>query len=277
MVFQDHRLFPHLRVLDNVAFGLRARGADRGSARAAAADWLERLGLADLLRRRPSELSGGQAQRVALARALAGSPDALLLDEPMAALDVATRAQVQAELRRHLRDYSGATLLVTHDPIEALLLAGRIVVLEGGRVVQQGTPAEVTTRPATDYVARLVGVNLYAGVVEAGRTGRSSGSTTAAARRHHRRPGRAARAGRRSALRAVRHTSTPHGSARATSGRPRSTELAPLADRIRLTVRGDRAALVDVTPAAVAELDLAPGRTVWLSAKATDLSAYPQP
>src|SRR5206468_9361764 len=119
----------HLRVLDNVAFGLRARGADSRAARAGAHTWLERLGVGELARRHPRKLSGGQAQRVALARALACEPHALLLDEPLAALDVQTRAEVQGELREHLRDFAGPTLLVTHDPIEALLLATRIVVL----------------------------------------------------------------------------------------------------------------------------------------------------
>ena len=172
VVFQDHRLFPHLRVLDNVAFGPRSQGVPRAEARASAARWLSRLGIADLARRRPARLSGGQAQRVALARALACEPAALLLDEPLAALDVQTRAEVQGELREHLDGFAGPTLLVTHDPIEALLLATRIVVLEQGRVAQQGTPAEITSRPATPYVARLVGMNLYAGHAAGGRGAR---------------------------------------------------------------------------------------------------------
>ena len=163
VVFQDHRLFPHLRVLDNVAFGLRARGVAPPAARAAAGDWLARLGLAELRRRHPRQLSGGQAQRVALARALACEPQALLLDEPLAALDVQTRAEVQGELRDHLREFGRPTILVTHDPIEALLLATRIVVLENGRVVQTGSSADITSRPLTPYVARVVGMNLYRG------------------------------------------------------------------------------------------------------------------
>ncbi|HKC27504.1 MAG TPA: ATP-binding cassette domain-containing protein, partial [Jatrophihabitans sp.] len=163
VVFQDHRLFPHLRVIDNVAFGARARGIRRQDARGQARRWLERLGIADLARRHPRQLSGGQAQRVALARALASEPRALLLDEPLAALDVQTRAAVQGELREHLGAFEGPAVLVTHDPIEALLLAQRIVVLEHGRVVQAGTPAEITATPRTPYVARLVGMNLFVG------------------------------------------------------------------------------------------------------------------
>ena len=168
VVFQDHRLFPHLRVLDNVAFGPRSRGVRAGAGPGRGA------GVARPARaRRPgpratrAQLSGGQAQRVALARALACEPAALLLDEPLAALDVQTRAEVQGELREHLGAFAGPTLLVTHDPIEALLLAQRIVVLERGRVVQAGSPAEITTRPLTPYVARLVGMNLYPGTATA--------------------------------------------------------------------------------------------------------------
>ena len=108
-------------------------------------------------------ISGGQAQRVALARALATEPGLLLLDEPLAALDARTRLQVRGELRRHLAGYGGAALVVTHDPIDAAVLADRLVVIEHGRVVQQGRPAEVARRPRTDYVARLVGLNLLAG------------------------------------------------------------------------------------------------------------------
>src|SRR4051794_16365182 len=140
-VFQDYLLFPHLTALENVAFGLRARGVHRREARAAAARWLERLGVGEYAGARPRALSGGQAQRVALARALATEPRLLLLDEPLAALDAATRVEVRAELRRHLATFGGARLLVTHDPVEAMVLADRLVVLEDGRIVQSGRPA----------------------------------------------------------------------------------------------------------------------------------------
>ena len=162
-VFQDYRLFPHLSVTENVAFGPRARGLGKAAGRAAARTWLARLGIADLAGRKPGQLSGGQAQRVALARALAGRPELLLLDEPMSALDARTRLEVQAELRQHLADFPGPCLLVTHDPLEALVLADRLLVLEGGQVVQDGPPERVARQPATEYVARLVGLNLYAG------------------------------------------------------------------------------------------------------------------
>src|SRR5690606_29352430 len=163
VVFQDYLLFGHLSALDNIAFGLRARGERRAAARARAADWLTRVGLPEVAERRPGALSGGQAQRVALARALATEPQLLLLDEPLAALDAATRLQVRADLGLHLRDYPGHTVLVTHDPLDAMILADRLIIIEDGAIVQQGAPAEVAARPRSDYVAHLMGLNLYRG------------------------------------------------------------------------------------------------------------------
>jgi molybdate transport system ATP-binding protein len=270
VVFQDHRLFPHLRVVDNVAFGLRSKGIPRATARARAQDRLDRLGLADHAEKRPRELSGGQAQRVALARALAGSPRALLLDEPLAALDVQTRAAVQGELRDHLDGFGGPTLLVTHDPIEALLLADRIVVLEGGRVAQAGTPAEITSRPTTEYVARLVGMNLYSGTAVGTTVALDGGGMLSIAEQHY---GPVLVAARPSTL--TVHTEQPHGSSARNVWAGTVASLAPLGDRIRLSVTGPPDAFVDVTAVAVAELRLAPGRPVWLSAKATELVSYP--
>ena len=272
VVFQDHRLFPHLRVVDNVAFGLRARGADTRSARAFARTWLDRLGLGELASRHPRQLSGGQAQRVALARALACEPDALLLDEPLAALDVQTRAEVQGELRQHLGAFAGPVLLVTHDPIEALLLAHRIVVLERGRVVQAGAPAEITSRPLTPYVARLVGMNLYLGTADGDTVRVDGGGSVVAADAP---AGRVLAALRPSAI--TVHTEAPHGSSARNVWAATITSLAPLGDRIRVGTSGALPTTVDVTAAAVAELELTPGRQVWLSAKATDVTAYPAP
>ena len=152
-VFQNYRLFPHLSVLDNVAFSPRARGLGRVQARAVAAGrgwggWAWPTSPAA----GPRDLSGGQAQRVALGRALAGDPALLLLDEPLSALDARTRLDVQTELKRHLADFAGPCLLVTHDPLEALVLADRLLVLEHGRVVQEGTPAR--GRPAPGHRVR---------------------------------------------------------------------------------------------------------------------------
>ncbi|GAB2941396.1 ABC transporter ATP-binding protein [Micromonospora polyrhachis] len=163
VVFQDYLLFPHLSALDNVAFGPRCRGVRKRDARDEAARWLARVGLTEYAHRRPRQLSGGQAQRVALARALAVRPALLLLDEPLAALDARTRLDTRAQLRQHLTAHQGATLLVTHDPLDALVLADRLLVVEDGRLVQQGDPAEVAARPRTEYVASLVGLNLYRG------------------------------------------------------------------------------------------------------------------
>ncbi|HEV7203534.1 MAG TPA: ABC transporter ATP-binding protein [Jatrophihabitans sp.] len=270
VVFQDHRLFPHLRVLDNVAFGPRSRGVPRAAARAGARTWLDRLGVGEFAGRRPRELSGGQAQRVALARALACDPAALLLDEPLAALDVQTRAEVQGELREHLRAYGGPTLLITHDPVEALLLATRIVVLEHGEVVQHGTPAEISSRPATRYVAQLVGMNLYRGTALAGVVDLDGGGRLAVSDVPD---GRVLVAVRPSAF--TVHGEEPHSISARIVWRGVLRVLAPLGDRIRLTVEADQSVLVDVTASAVAELGLAPGATIWLTAKATDVAAYP--
>jgi len=160
-VFQDHRLFPHLTALENVAFGPRSRGVPARAARDLALVELRRVGLVDLAGRRPSELSGGQSQRVAAARALAADPRLLLLDEPLAALDAEQRPAVRTALADVLQEVRVATLLVTHDPVDAVALADRVVVLEGGLVVQGGTPTEVLTDPHTSYVASLTGATVW--------------------------------------------------------------------------------------------------------------------
>lgn len=166
VVHQDHLLFAHLNALDNVAFGPRCSGASLGEARVLARAWLERLGVGEQSSLRPAALSGGQAQRVALARALASSPAVLLLDEPLAALDATTRSDVRRDLRAHLNGFAGPTVLVTHDPVDALTLADRVVVIEDGLVTQSGTLAEVSSRPRSRYLADLVGVNLLDGVAD---------------------------------------------------------------------------------------------------------------
>ncbi|HET8929259.1 MAG TPA: ABC transporter ATP-binding protein [Acidimicrobiales bacterium] len=152
-VFQDGVLFPHLSVGDNVAFGLRCRGVESARAAVVARDWLGRVGLADRFDARPGELSGGQAQRVALARALAYAPDVLLLDEPLSALDARVRGEMRAVLADHLASHAGVRLLVTHDPTDARALGDRILVLEDGRVTQQGTPDALEP---TGYLTRLL-------------------------------------------------------------------------------------------------------------------------
>lgn len=165
---QDGALFPHLTALANTAYGPRVRGVPRRRARREAREWLERLGVGHLAHRRPGELSGGQAQRVALARALAARPRLLLLDEPLAALDQTARARVRHALRRHLAGFPGVCLIVTHDPVEAVSLADRVLVLEEGRPVQYAEPAEVAQHPRSPWVARMLGRNAWPGTVRGG-------------------------------------------------------------------------------------------------------------
>jgi molybdate transport system ATP-binding protein len=153
LVFQDYALFPHMSVEQNVAYGGRVR----------LRELLDTLALAPLAKAKPRELSGGERQRVALARALARGPSVLLLDEPLAALDAHTRASVRAELREHLRRFALPTLLVTHDYADAAALADRIGVLVDGRIVQEGTAAELIAEPASPFVAEFTGTNFVSG------------------------------------------------------------------------------------------------------------------
>jgi molybdate transport system ATP-binding protein len=270
-VFQNYRLFPHLSVAENVAFSPRARGLGRQAARSAASHWLDRLGLTDLADRKPGQLSGGQAQRVALARALAGQPALLLLDEPLSALDAGTRLDVQAELKRHLAEFTGPCLLVTHDPLEALVLADQLIVLEDGRIVQAGAPAHIARKPATDYVAKLVGLNLYAGHADGSQVALTGGGAFVIPDQAQH--GAVLVAMRPSAV--VISSQRPQPSSARNTWPAKVTGLTLLADRVRLDLDGQPRALVDITPAAVAELSLGPGSPVWLTVKATDLEVYP--
>ncbi|MEI2714551.1 MAG: ABC transporter ATP-binding protein [Nocardioides sp.] len=245
-VFQDQSLFPHLSAADNVSFGLRCRGATRADADRQAREWLDAFGLAALAERRPGRLSGGQAQRVAIARALAPRPELLLLDEPFAGLDVGVATALRLDLARHLRSYDGITLLVTHEAIDAITLATRVLVLEGGLIVQQGSPAEVAARPLTDHVARLVGLN----VIRAG--GRCAAFPPSAVAVSRTRPEGSAR----HVWSGVVESAVPHG------------------DAVRLRIASTPSLLADVTPAAAAALDLAPGTEVWLAAKETAMTWY---
>lgn len=175
MVFQSYALFPHLDVLDNVAYGLRMRGVGTAERRRKARSMLETVGLADHAGRRPAQLSGGQQQRVALARALAFGPSVLLLDEPLAALDAHIRSQLCDEIRDVQRQSGAATLFVTHDQQEALMMADRVAVMHAGQLLQVDTPRELYARPSSVQVARFVGhANLLPGVVEAPGRVRSS-------------------------------------------------------------------------------------------------------
>lgn len=270
MVFQDHLLFPRQSALQNVAFGLRARGATKAAAHEVARAWLDRFELADHAHAKPRALSGGQSQRVALARALATEPRLLLLDEPLAALDASTRLRVRTELRRHLGTFTGARLLVTHDPLDAIVLADRLVILEAGRITQSGAPASVTARPASRYVAELVGINLLAGAADGDRSVRLDSGTVLTVADPL--PGPAVAVAIRPQAVAL-HRGRPDGS-------PRNTWMATITDleadrdRVRVTLAGPVPLTAELTPAAVAELDLAHGTVVWATVKAVDLTTY---
>jgi molybdate transport system ATP-binding protein len=268
-VFQDYLLFPHLNVLDNIAFGLRSRGMPRAAAADKAAQWLDRVGLGSYARAKPAELSGGQRQRVAVARALAPDPRLLLLDEPLAALDVTTRAEVRRDLKRHLASFQGIRLVVTHDPLEAMALADRLIVMEGGSLVQTGTPAEVTEHPRSQYVADLVGVNLIRGEADHGLVKVPGGSVVAAA---------GAESGEVFVVihpRAVGiHRSRPEGSPR-NVWRGRASNIELMGNRVRVRIDGEIPLVAEVTPAALQELDLVEGGEVWISFKATEVGVYP--
>jgi molybdate transport system ATP-binding protein len=268
VVFQDALLFPHLTVGENVAFGLRAQGFGRKSRLESAARWLTRVGLDGLADRRPRELSGGQAQRAALARALVGDPDVLLLDEPLSALDARTRLTVRAELRRHLGEFRGSTVLVTHDPVDAMALADRVVVVEAGRVVQAGPPAEVNSRPRTDYVARLAGLSLLSGTGE-GRSVRLDGGGVVAVAEEATGPVFAAVRPESVAL----YLSRPDGSPR-NVWPARLVGATPHGATVRCELAGEVPLVADVTATAFAELGLLPGSAVWATVKASEVAVY---
>lgn len=263
LLTQDALLLPHLTVEANVAFGPLNHGASRTQARQTARTWLERLELNDLASRRPHQLSGGQAQRVALARALAAEPQVVLLDEPMAALDVTAIPTVRSLLRELLADRTA--VIVTHDVLDALTLADRTIVIEHGRIVESGPTKDVLTSPRSQFAADIAGLNLIAGTFTDGRlrgtvdvVGSSLIPLSDGA-----------------PVVAVFSPSAVAVYREQPSGSPRNvwhttvTALDPLADRIR--VRTPIAA-ADVTPSAVAELGLAPGQPIVLSVKATEVT-----
>ena len=264
VVFQDYLLFPHMSVRQNIEFGprnLKVTGTTQ--------PWIERLDLTELLERKPAQLSGGQSQRVAIARALATNPRALLLDEPLAALDAATKQEVRGQLRHFLTDFEHGTILVTHDPLDALVLADRIVVVEDGRVTQQGPTAEVASQPRTDYLAKVLGVNLLRGdVYEGVMTPDGGGSLVVSTDLE----GPAVVVIRPQAI--TLHANKPEGSARNVW---ESTVLGIEThhDQVRVALSGPPELTAAVTHAAVADLKLVPGQRVWMSLKATDTDVHP--
>ncbi|WP_370416638.1 ABC transporter permease [Streptomyces fradiae] len=269
---QDGALFPHLSALANTAYGLRARGVPRAEARAAAQAWLDRLGVGHLARRRPAQLSGGQAQRVALARALAARPRLLLLDEPLAALDQTTRAQVRHTLRGHLADFGGVCLIVTHDPVEAVSLADRVLVLEDGRALQDASPAEVSRHPRSPWVARLLGRNAWPATASGagGRLALAGGGSLVAADPV---PAGAEVLAIIPPEAVAVHRERPGGSPRNVwPGTVR--EITASGSRLRVLITSDQVPplVAEITPQAAAELALADGAPVWTGVKATEVT-----
>jgi len=269
VVFQNYLLFDHLDVLDNIAFGLAVE-MPRREARQRARTWLEPMGLEQLADRRPSELSGGQAQRVALARALAPRPDLLLLDEPLAALDARTRHQVRRTLGAHLESYTGPRLLITHEPMDAFLLADRIVVMEDGAIVQSGSADDIRRAPATDYVAALAGTNLLTGRAD-------NGDLTLAEGAHLTTSDMSAEGEVLIVIdpaAVALYPDEPHGS-------PRNAWLADvesverLGDIVRVRLGGSLPLMCDITPGAAAALEVTPGQSIWATVKATEVSVSP--
>ncbi|HEX6739631.1 MAG TPA: ABC transporter ATP-binding protein, partial [Vicinamibacteria bacterium] len=267
MVFQDYALFPHLSVRGNVAYGARARGRSRAEAAAAATAWMERLGLGELADRTVGHISGGQRQRVALARALAAEPRTLLLDEPFGSLDVSTRGSLRAELRAFLIGCGLPTLLVTHDPVDALAFGDRIAVMEEGRLAQVGTREELLAQPRSAFVAELAGLNLYRAELAPGEGLRQARVGAVAFQVL------AEGAGGPAFLAFAPSDVTlfmerPPGSAQnAWAGTV--TEVWPLSDRLRVVVDAGVVLAAEVTRPAAAALGLAPGRPVWAAVKAT--------
>jgi len=267
---QDGALFPHLSALTNTAYGLRARGVPRAEARRTAQEWLDRLGVGHLASRRPAQVSGGQAQRVALARALAARPRLLLLDEPLAALDQTTRSQVRHTLRRHLEGFGGVCLIVTHDPVEAVALADRVLVLEEGRTLQDAPPAEVTRHPRSPWVARMLGRNAWPGTTTAdGLEPARGGHLVVADPLPAGVPALAVIAPEAVSV----HREKPTGSPRNVwPGTVR--EITSGGSRLRVLVASEHAPdlVAEITPQAAAELSLADGVAVWTSVKATEVT-----
>jgi molybdate transport system ATP-binding protein len=269
VVFQDYLLFPHLTVLENVAFGLRSRRVRRDDAWSRAREWIDRVGLSDFEERRPAALSGGQAQRVALARALATEPDLLLLDEPLAALDVTTRNELRTTLAGHLSAFAGPRLLITHDPMEAFLLADEIHIIEGGTVTQTGSADEIRLRPRTRYAADLAGSNLVSGTAAGGRVDTGTHTLHIADREIS---GAVLLNIHPTAISI--HLDEPAGSPR-NAWSTAVERIERLGDRVRLRVGSPQPLTAEITSEATAALHLEPGAAVWVAVKATEIVVLP--
>jgi molybdate transport system ATP-binding protein len=266
-VFQDYALFGHLRAWQNVAYGLR--GTPRGHRRAAAVELLERFGVADLADARPGTLSGGERQRVALARALAPRPKALLLDEPLSALDTRTRARAARELGAILRAVDVPAVLVTHDFAEAALLGDEVAVIDGGRVIQRGSPSRLAAAPASAFVADFTGAVVLTGHARPGPDGVTVVDLDGG--------GRVAALERASGPVAVSVYPWEIAIAPAGAAPPGSaqnhlpvevTSITMVGNRVRLGLTGGQPLAAEITATAARELGLAPGARVVATWKA---------
>jgi len=282
LLSQDPLLFPHLSVVDNVAFAPRSKGHGRRESAQIAHRWLAEVDAAEFAGRKPAQLSGGQAQRVAVARALAGDPELLLLDEPLAALDVDAAPAIRGLLRRVLAaEPRRATVLVTHDPLDALALSDSVLVLVAGRVVERGPTREVLAAPRTAFTARIAGLNLVPGTAEEGGLRTADGGLVAGMLSADAVTGERAVAVFEPSAVSVYPASTVF---RGHPGSPRNTveavvnALEPHGPVIRVRTAGQGWATglsADLTPAAVADLRLEPGAPVRLAIKATAVTVHP--
>ncbi len=275
LLAQEALLFPHLSVRDNVAFGPRVGGAPAKVAAERAQHWLDEVGVSEFADRRPAQLSGGQAQRVAIARALAAEPKLLLLDEPMAALDVSVAPILRRVLRRVLEGRSA--MIVTHDLLDALLLSQRIIVLEQGRVAESGPTEEVLRHPKTRFTARIAGLNLVRGKYRDGCVEHDAQLRIEGNHREGAELGELAPAAAVFSPTAVTISlDPPQGSARNTL-MVTLAELEPNGEMVRVRADDHHGHFLsaDVTMHAVSELDLYPGREVVYSVKAASVSIYP--
>lgn len=287
LLAQDALLFDSLTVLENVEFGPRSQGKGAAESKRLAAHWLGEVGLADLGKRKPRKLSGGQAQRIAIARALAADPRVLLLDEPMASLDVTVAAEVRSMLRRVLKDRAAAaggqtaTVIVTHDLIDALTLADTVLVVENGVVVDRGPVDRVLREPRSIFTADLAGTNMTEGAAVAAQGGQATLQTTGGARIQGECLHELAAGERCVAVfspRAVAvYRDAPEGSPRNVFGvRVAGLEARGETIRIRGDHGGDVGLLAEVTVAAARELDLTVGEDAVFVVKATEVQIYPQ-
>jgi molybdate transport system ATP-binding protein len=268
-VFQDSLLFPHMSALENIAYGIRAGGRSKRDAQSDARAVLREAGLEEIARLKADELSGGRRQLVSLLRARARGPELLLLDEPTSSIDAVSRPVVRRELTEMIKSFDGVTLLVSHDPVEAMSLASRIFVLEEGKVVQWGSPQELAARPSSRYVAEVVGLNLWRGAARDGTVLTGSGGRIVTAEQIS---GDVIAVAHPHAV--ALHTTKPTGTPRNVwSGRVESIE--PIGSgRLRIRIFAEIPLVAEITLAARDELKLGAGVRVWATLKATEVNAY---